>query len=129
MKAIRKRILSSALSIILIVCMASPAYAVGRAGAGGGGGGGMGFFDGLDAFGNTTATIGCILNVGSVLANADWDDPGGVCLDLVDSIFGTSFGGDPMQETLDAIYSDVSEIKETTNQIKQSVDYLVNSMQ
>ncbi len=127
MKAIRKRILSSALSIILIVCMASPAYAVGRAGAGGGGGGGMGFFDGLDAFGNTTATIGCILNVGSVLANADWDDPGGVCLDLVDSIFGTSFGGDPMQETLDAIYSDVSEIKETTNQIKQSVDYLVEN--
>ncbi len=118
-----RRTLILLLCISLIFCMSSPAYAVRDPGAGGG----MGFFDGLDAFGNATATIGCVLNVGSVLANADWSDPGGVCLDLVDTIFGTSFGGDPMQETLDAIYSDVSEIKQTTAEIKQSVDYLVEN--
>ena len=123
MKTVRRRIISIALSVLLTFSLVSPSYAVGG-GGGGGGGGGMGFFDGLDAFGNTTGTIGCILNVGSALANADWSDPGGVCLDLVDTIFGTSFGGDPMQEKLDAIYSDVSEIKETTQDIKNTVDYL-----
>jgi len=123
MRCITKRLLALVLSLAMIVSTPASVFAVREPG----GGGAMGFFDGLDAFGNATATIGCVLNVGSVLANADWSDPGGVCLDLVDTIFGTSFGGDPMQETLDAIYSDVSEIKETTNQIKQSVDYLVEN--
>ena len=49
-----RRTLILLLCISLIFCMSSPAYAVRDPGAGGG----MGFFDGLDAFGNATATIG-----------------------------------------------------------------------
>lgn len=128
MKSLKKRLLAVGLCVALTVNTTSTAFAA-KPGGGAGGGGTpsqtrLGFFDGLDAFGNATATIGCILNVGSVLANADWDDPGGVCLDLVDTIFGTSFGGDPVQESLDAIYDDVEEIKGTTNDIKNTVDYL-----
>lgn len=134
MKNLRKKVLAVGLCVALTVNSTMTSFAAGAGGAGGaggrrpggaGGGAGIGgFFNGLDAFGNATATIGCVLNIGSVLANADWDDPGAVCLDLVDTIFGTSFGGDPLQESLDAIYGDVEEIKETTNDIKNSVDYL-----
>ena len=123
MRCVSKKLLALVLCVTMIASTPAMVFAERNPG----GGGSVGFFDGLDAFGNATATVGCILNVGSVLANADWDDPGGVCLDLVDTIFGTSFGGDPMQETLDAIYSDVSEIKQTTQEIKQSVDYLVEN--
>ena len=134
MKTIARRVTVFMLSMILVLSTVTPCLAAGRTGAGGrsggagsGGAGGMGFFDGLDAFGNTVGTIGCILNVGSTLANADWSDPVAVCLDLVDSIFGTSFGGDPMMDKLDSIYNDVSEIKQTTAEIQQSVDYLVQN--
>ena len=127
MRSLRKRLLAVGLCAVLTVNTTVQGFTGGLGMQKIGGGNGPTepiFFDALDAIGNTTATIGCILNIGSTLANADWSDPGGVCLSLVDTVFGTSFGGDPVQDSLDAIYSDVEEIKNTTNKISDGVDYL-----
>ncbi|MCR5283622.1 MAG: leucine-rich repeat protein [Lachnospiraceae bacterium] len=125
------------LAWVLIATMMSQTfvYADGPGGGAGNGrpgaamGSGLAVFDGLDAFGNTTATIGCILNVGSVLANGDWEHPETVALGLIDTIFGTSFSGDPTADKIDAIYNDISEMKETLNDVKKGVDYLVENAQ
>ncbi len=130
-RRIARRIVAVCLAICMTVQTGFSAAAEGGAGGGGRPGAAMGsglaFFDGLDAFGNTTATIGCVLNVASVLANGDWDHPETVGLQLVDSIFGTSFSPDPTEEMIESIYNDVGEMKETLNDVKGSVDYLVEN--
>ncbi len=125
MKKISRKLLVLLLVLSLSFSVSIPAYADDDDNDGGGGGWGPAkVLDGIGDLGDFAGTIGSVVNLGTALVTADWSDPGGACLGLIDTIFGTSFTGDPMQEALDAIYSDVSEIKETTNYIKDSVDYL-----